>query len=136
MDIGSHLMIQISINQHTGPHAMLLLHQSGFHLGFFVWGGRLCAKIIVCEACKVFEPIFEYQSPMHVQRQEFLLLDIVLIVKTFLGAKLEGLGGGSFPPPHTHTPVDETLSIMSSSLCVRHLLHYVYLVVVVCVACW
>ena len=29
-------------------------------------GGEYCVqRSIVCEACKVFEPIFEYQSPMH-----------------------------------------------------------------------
>ena len=66
-------------------------------------------RSILCEACKVFEPIFEYQSPMHV-KPEFLLLDIVLIVKTF-GGEVGGFGGGgggggSFPP---HPPVDETL---------------------------
>ena len=39
--------------------------QTGFHLGFFVWGKDCVQRSIVCEACKVFEPIFEYQSPMH-----------------------------------------------------------------------
>ena len=40
---------------------------SGFHLGFFVWGGKIVCKdqLHVCEACKVFEPIFGYKSPMH-----------------------------------------------------------------------
>ena len=63
-------------------------------------------RSIVCEACKVFEPIFEYQSPMHEKTPEFfLLLDIVLIVKTFFfwGGGSWGVwgGGGSFPltPP-------------------------------------
>ena len=50
---------------YKGLFKVATIQGSGFHLGFFVWGGRLCAKIIVCEACKVFEPIFEYQSPMH-----------------------------------------------------------------------
>ena len=62
-------------------------------------------RSILCEACKVFEPIFEYQSPMHV-KPEFLLLDIVLIVKTF-GGEVGGFGGEASPP---HPPVDETLS--------------------------
>ena len=31
-------------------------------------------RSILCEACKVFEPIFEYQSPMH----EKLLLDMLI----------------------------------------------------------
>ena len=41
------------------------IQQAGFHLGFFVWGGGggggdCVQRSIVCEACKVFEPIFEY----------------------------------------------------------------------------
>ena len=32
----------------------------------FLFRGEDCVlRSIVCEACKVFEPIFEYQSPMH-----------------------------------------------------------------------
>ena len=60
-------------------------------------------RSIVYEACKVFEPIFEinHQCTKKNIKPEFLLLDIVLIVKTF-GGKLEGLGGGggggNFPP--------------------------------------
>ena len=46
-------------------------------------------------------PIFEYQSPMHEKniKPEFLLLDIVLIVKIF-GGEVGGFGGGPciFPP--------------------------------------
>ena len=57
-------------------------------------------RSIVCEACKVFEPIFEYQSPMH--KKHKARVDIVLIVKTFSF----GGGGGGAPPP-----VDETLVI-------------------------
>ena len=64
-------------------------------------------RSIVCEACKVFEPIFEYQSRNARKniKPEFLLLDIVLIVKTFFFGGGEGGGGGnwrvwggSFPP--------------------------------------
>ena len=68
-------------------------------------------RSIVCEACKVFEPIFEYISITNARKNikpEFLLLDIVLIVKTFWG-EVGGFGGGSFPPPPPHPPVDETL---------------------------
>ena len=59
-------------------------------------------RSIVCEACKVFEPIFEYQSPISCNarkniKPEFLLLDIVLIVKTF-GGEVGGFGGEASPP--------------------------------------
>ena len=68
-------------------------------------GGKIVCKNQFCvKHAKFFEPIFEYQSPMHEKniKPEFLLLDIVLIVKTFGG----GFGGEASPP---HPPVDETL---------------------------
>ena len=69
-------------------------------------------RSIVCEACKVFEPIFEYHAITNARKNikpEFLLLDIVLIVKTF-GGEVGGFGGeASPPPPPPHPPVDETL---------------------------
>ena len=71
---------------------------SGFHLGSFVWGGGgedCVQRSIVCEACKVFEPIFEYQSPMH-EKTKARVLDIVLIVKTF-GEEVGGFGGEASP---------------------------------------
>ena len=57
-------------------------------------------------------PIFEYQSPMHKKniKPEFLVLDIILIVKTLGGAG--GFGGEAsplHPPPPPPPPVDETL---------------------------
>ena len=70
---------------------------AGFHLGFFVWGGEDCVqRSITCEACKVFEPIFEYQSPMHEKniKPEFLLLAKLL---GFWGGSWR-VWGGSFPP--------------------------------------
>ena len=62
-------------------------------------------RSIVCVACKVFEPIF------HQSTKKELLLDIVLIVKTFWGGSWS-VWGGSFPPPHP--PVDETLAVVES----------------------
>ena len=74
-------------------------------------------RSILCEACKVFEPIFEYQSPMYEKniKPEFLLLDIVLIVKTF-GGEVGGFGGEASP---LHPPVDETLWQTNVSLVER-----------------
>ena len=40
---------------HAYIHTYIHTYIPGFHLEFFVWGGRLCAKIIVCEACKGFD---------------------------------------------------------------------------------
>ena len=57
-------------------------------------------RSIVCEACKVFEPIFDQCTKKHKAR--------VYIISFFWGgAKLEGLGGEGASPPHL--PVDETL---------------------------
>ena len=59
------IVLTITSTAGSLPH----VHMPGFHLGFFVWGGGggedCVQRSIVCEACKVFEPIFEYQSPMH-----------------------------------------------------------------------
>ena len=41
----------------------------------FLFGEEDCVqRSIVCEACKVFEPIFEYQSPMHKARVFIIII--------------------------------------------------------------
>ena len=64
--------------------------------GFILFGGEDCVqRSIVCEACKVFEPIIEYQSSM--QENRVFIIRYCINCQNFLGGKLEGLGG-SFPP--------------------------------------
>ena len=64
----------------------------------FCLGGEDCVqRSIVCEACKVFEPIFEYQSPMHKKTYKAR----VSYCQNFLGGKLEGLHLGGKLPPRT-----------------------------------
>ena len=71
-------------------------------------------QLRMCEACKVFEPVFEYQSPMHkkiyISQIELLLL---LLLSKLFGGEVGGFGGGSFPraPPPS---IDETLSMVLS----------------------
>ena len=74
----------------------------------------MCKRSIVCEACKVFEPIFEYQSITNARKNikpEFLLLDVVWLSKLF-GGEVGGFGGEASPPPPPAPPVDETLKFV------------------------
>ena len=74
----------------------------------FCLGGEDCVqRLIVCEACKVFEPIFEPINARKNIKPEFLLLDIVLLSKLF-GGEVGGVAFGGEASP-LHPPVDETL---------------------------
>ena len=70
-------------------------------------------RSIVCEACKVFDVPYAHAflSINHqIIKPEFLLLDIVLIVKTLGGGGGEVGGFGREASP-LHPPADETLTV-------------------------
>ena len=69
-------------------------------------------RSIMCEACKVFDVPYSHFGVSNARKNikpEFLLLDIVLIVKTF-GGEVGGFGGEASNSP-LHPPVDETLTM-------------------------
>ena len=76
--------------------------------------GEDCVKrSIVCEACKIFEPILSINHQcMKKHKARVFIIRYCINCQNFLGGKLEGLGG-SFPPPRT--PVDETLHVHACS---------------------
>ena len=55
------------MNNYTELHVLIRVSSRIFCLGGGGGGGGedCVQRSIACEACKVFEPIFEYQSPMH-----------------------------------------------------------------------
>ena len=74
---------------------------------FFGGGGKIVYKYQLCvKHAKFLSPFLSinHQCTKNI-KPEFLLLDIVLIVKTFGGGgKLEGLGGKLPPPPPPAPP--------------------------------
>ena len=95
-------------------HAFLRIHKH--RLGFFVWGGRLYAKIDCVQSMQSF--ICQFLSIIHqcpkISKGRILLLELCSNVKTFFFSFFFWGGGAS--PLHPPPPVDETL--------IQNLIHY------------
>ena len=77
----------------------------------------MCKDQLCVKHAKFLSPflsINHQRTKKHI-KPEFLLLDIVLIVKTFWGGSWR-VWGGKLPPRTPHGPVDETLLSTALSL--------------------
>ena len=85
-------------------------------------------RSIVCEACRVFEPILSINHQCTKKHKaRVFIIRYCINCQNFLGGKLECLGG-KLPPPHP--PVDETLGGHISGVLIRWsslILHHSYL---------
>ena len=68
----------------------------------------MCKDQLCVKHAKFLSPSINHQCTKKNIKPEFLLLDIVLMVRTFFGGGGVGGFGGEASPPHP--PVDETLS--------------------------